>query len=146
MHGINYKKLDNSLSIVELHILKPKSLVNYLSKFLLQVMKKDGEFYPPTKFSSYSYIYFICWFFYLNKVLKKIDGAMFVVVCNKTNIFQALGRVIWSREVAQDVEICNLSLKFNMYALMAPLKEWKWLWMKPLTNLWLLDLGEVSHK
>ncbi len=82
------------MSIVELHILKPKSLVNYLSKFLLQVMKKDGEFYPPTKFSSYSYIYFICWFFYLNKVLKKIDGAMFVVVCNKTNIFQALGRVI----------------------------------------------------
>ncbi len=59
MHGKNYKKLDNSLSIVELHASKPKLLVNYLSKFLLQVVKKDREFYPPTKFSSYSYIYFI---------------------------------------------------------------------------------------
>ncbi len=59
MHGKNYKKLDNSLSIMELHASKPKLLVNYLSKFLLQVVKKDREFYPPTKFSSYSYIYFI---------------------------------------------------------------------------------------
>jgi len=63
MHGINYKKLDNSLSIVELHASEPKLLVNYLSKFLLKVVKKNGEFYPPTKFSSYSHIYFLCWFF-----------------------------------------------------------------------------------
>jgi hypothetical protein len=62
MHGINYKKLDTSLSIVKLHAFKPKLLVNYLSKFLLQVVKRNGDFYPPTKFSSYSYIYFICWF------------------------------------------------------------------------------------
>ncbi len=79
MHGINYKKLDNSLSIMELHAFEPKLLINYLSKKFLEVVKKNGEFYPPTKFSSYSYIYLICWFFYLNKVLKKIDGAIVVV-------------------------------------------------------------------
>jgi hypothetical protein len=112
---------------MELHTSKPKLLVNYLSKFLLQVMKKNGEFYPPAKFSSYSYIYFICWFFYLNKVFKKIDGVIFVVLYNITSLFQALGRVIWSREVAQDVEISKSSLKYNLYALMTPLKEWIWL-------------------
>jgi hypothetical protein len=50
MHGINYKELDNSLSIVELHASKPKLLINYLSKFFLKVVKKMGSFIPLLSF------------------------------------------------------------------------------------------------
>jgi hypothetical protein len=64
MHGINYKKLDNSLLIMELCVFEPKLLVNYLSKFLLLILKNNCEFYPPTKFSTYPYIYFICCFLF----------------------------------------------------------------------------------
>jgi hypothetical protein len=77
MHGRNYKKLDTSLSIVELYAFEPKLLVNYLSKKLLQVVKKNREFYPPTKLCSYSFIYFIFWLKILNKVLNKIDDVIF---------------------------------------------------------------------
>jgi len=55
-----YKKLDTSSLIIVLHAYKPKLFVNYLLEFLLQVTKKNGEFYPPTRFSFYSCVCFIC--------------------------------------------------------------------------------------
>jgi len=38
------------MSIANLHTSKPKLLVNYLFKKLLQVMTKNGELYRSTKF------------------------------------------------------------------------------------------------
>ncbi len=59
MHGINYKKLDNSHWLWNYMLLNLSYLL-ITFQVLLQVVKKHGEFYPPTKFFSYSYIYFIC--------------------------------------------------------------------------------------
>jgi len=53
------KKLDTSLLIVDLHASNPKLLVSYLSNFLLEVAKNNGELYPPTRLSSCSYFYLI---------------------------------------------------------------------------------------
>jgi hypothetical protein len=55
-----YKKLDTSLLIIELHAFEPKLFVNYLLEFLLQVIEKNGELYPPTRFSFYFCVCFIC--------------------------------------------------------------------------------------
>ncbi len=56
-----YKKLDISLTIIELHASKPKLLVNYLFKNLLQVTKKNGEHYPPKVF-----FLFLCLFHFVS--------------------------------------------------------------------------------
>jgi len=58
-----------------------------------------GSFIPLLSFLPTLIFISFVGFFYLNKVFKKIDGVIFVVVYDITSLIQALGKVIWSREV-----------------------------------------------
>jgi hypothetical protein len=76
MHGENIRS--TSLLIIELHDFEPKLLVNYLQKYLQQVVKKNDELYPFTRFFFCLYLFhFLVFKFEL--IFFIYDGSIFVV-------------------------------------------------------------------
>jgi hypothetical protein len=85
-------KIDASMYIANMHKKDQKALVFYLCDFWLQVTKKNGGYYPPTKFPFIIDSYFSKFLMYLSFLI------IFSFYCNIATLFCALGQVIRSQE------------------------------------------------